>query len=62
MPPSEGDITHTLPQHPSQELLKEAESLISTSSRRWNASARALESREQESLNWNTAFTAVQGK
>ena len=42
------------------EVATEAEVPIMTSSRRWKASDRALESREQESLNWNKEFSAVQ--
>ena len=60
MPSSKGGSTPTLSKIPSREVATEAEAPIRTSSRRWKASARALESREQESLNWNTVFTAAQ--
>ena len=60
MPPSKGDILLKLSQLPSQEVATEAEAPSTTSSRRWKASARVLKSKEQESLNFNKAFSAVQ--
>ena len=62
MPPFDGYGTHTPLQQPSQESATEAEAPIRTYQRRWKASDRALESKEQESLNRNTSFTAVQGQ
>ena len=62
MPPSEVDGTHTPSQYPSQEAAAEAEAPKRTSSRIRKAYTRALESREQESVNWNTVFAAVQGQ
>lgn len=63
MPTSKGYITHK----PLQQLSQEAEQAATEAggptrkySRLWKASYRALESREQESLNCNTAFTSVQ--
>ena len=59
-PTSEGDNIPQLPQLPPQEENVEASVPIRTSSKRWSASAKALESREQESLNLNKAYSAVQ--
>ena len=62
IPTYEGDSTHTMLQYPYQEVETEAEALIIKYSRRWKALDRALEIREQESFNWNTEFTSVQGQ
>ena len=59
-PTSEGDSIPSLPHLPLQEGTFEAAALTSTSSRIWKASARALESKDQESLNLNKAYSAVQ--
>ena len=58
-PNSEGDSIHLLPQLSPQEGNVEASAPIRKSSRRWKASARALEIRDQESLNLNKAYSAV---
>ena len=60
--PSEGDRVPTLLQLPYQEVESEAEAPNRTSFIRWKTSARDIEIREQESLNLNKVFSAVQGE
>ena len=62
MNPSKGDVTHALSQDPSQETTTKAKLPTRKSSRIWKAQARSTKSREQESINWNTAFATVQGQ
>ena len=59
-PTSKGDSTSLLLELTIQEGTAEAAAPTRTSSWRFKASARALEIREQESLNLNKAFSAVQ--
>ena len=61
-PPSEGYSVPPLPQLLSQEGKSEAEVPTRTSLRICKAQERAIESRKQESLNLNKAFSAVQGE